>query len=365
MVSIKSPRLASRATNGFDHKRLLQGQNGHRTRRIGVLAFDGVCGLELTGTVEAFTTSLELSRDVDAIDPYQVIVVGLKQRSFTSEGGVAFRTGTTTETAQPLDTIIVPGGRGTTEPRTVREASAWLADRAKEARRIAAICGGIYPLAHTGLLDGRNVTTHWRFAQDVAKRFPTLRVKSNASFLKDGRFYTCGSATAGIEMALSLVREDHGSEFALALARRLVMRLRRPGDEEAQVDVPVCDTTASDKIAELPAWIVGHLDYDLSVKALADRAGLCLRHFRRLFKSAFNRNPSDYVEQLRLQEASRRLHTSRASVHSIARSVGYASPEVFRRAFERWLGVSPRAYRRAFSRKATALNGGGSRNGGL
>jgi transcriptional regulator GlxA family with amidase domain len=186
-------------------------------------------------------------------------------------------------------------------------------------------------------------------------------VKSNASFLKDGPFYTCGSATAGIEMALSLVREDQGSEFALALARQLVVRLRCPGDEQAQVDVPAYDSNGSEKIAELPAWIVGHLDDDLSVKALADRTGLCPRHFRRLFKSAFNRNPSDYVEQLRLQEASRRLHTSRASVHSIASSVGYASPEVFRRAFERWLGMSPRAYRRAFSSGSNA----GDKSGGV
>jgi transcriptional regulator GlxA family with amidase domain len=132
------------------------------------------------------------------------------------------------------------------------------------------------------------------------------------------------------------------------------VRLRCPGDEQAQVDVPGYDTNGSEKIAELPAWIVGHLDEDLSVKALADRAGLCPRHFRRLFKSAFNRNPSDYVEQLRLQEASRRLHTSRASIHAIATSVGYASPEVFRRAFERWLGISPRAYRRAFSSGSNA-----------
>ena len=349
MVSIRFSEPPRRAPNGFDHRRSSDLRIQSRRLRIGFLVFDGVCGLDLTGTLEAFTTSLELSREIEESDPYELIVIGLGQKSFASEGGVVFRTETTTETVAALDTIIIPGGRGITSTRTVRELSSWLARRKFETRRIAAICGGIYPLAHSGLLDGRNVTTHWRFARDVAKRFPTLRVKSNASFLKDGPFYTCGSATAGIEMALSLVREDQGSEFALALARQLVVRLRRPGADEAQVDIPACDDSASDKIAELPSWIVGHLDDDLSVKTLADRAGLCPRHFRRLFKSAFNRNPSDYVEQLRLQEASRRLHTSRASVHAIARSVGYASPEVFRRAFERWLGVSPRAYRRALS----------------
>ena len=156
-------------------------------------------------------------------------------------------------------------------------------------------------------------------------------------------------------MALSLVREDKGSEFALALARELAVRLRQPGDGDAQIDVSADQYDASEKVAELPGWIVAHLDDDLSVRALAARAGICPRHFRRLFKLTFNRNPSDYVERLRLHEASRRLQTSRVPIETIASSVGYTSPDVFRRAFERWLGVSPRAYRRKFfSRSLTA-----------
>jgi len=348
MVRIISQRPARR-TNGFVEKGSNHIGRNHARRRIGFICFDGVSGLDLTGPLEAFTGSLTLGRPEQRNDTYEVILIGLKQKSFTSEGGVAFKADTTTSTVSELDTIIIPGGAGVTRSRTVGELTRWLASQSGYVRRVAAICGGIYPLAHSGLLDGRTVTTHWRFAQDVARRFPTLRVKSTASFLKDGPFYTCGSGTAGIEMALSLVREDHGSDFALALARELVVRLRCPGDEQAQLDVPAYGSNGSEKIAELPAWIAGHLDDDLSIRTLAQRAGLCPRHFRRLFKSAFNRNPSDYVEQLRLQEASRRLHTSRASVHSIARSVGYASPEVFRRAFERWLGISPRAYRRAFA----------------
>jgi transcriptional regulator GlxA family with amidase domain len=349
MVGIISHGSDPPTTNGFADKRSVQGRRGHR-HRIGFIGFDGVSGLDLTGPLEAFTTSLNLGRINQQNDGYELVIIGLRQKTFTSEGGVTFRGDTTTSGITGLDTIIVPGGRGITRSRTLGGLTEWLTGQAGGARRVAAICGGIYPLAHSGLVNGRTVTTHWRFAQDIARRFPAVRVKSNASFLKDGPFYTCGSGTAGIEMALSLVREDHGSEFALALARELVVRLRAPGDEQAQVGVPAYDSNGSEKIAELPAWIVGHLEDDLSVKALADRAGLCPRHFRRLFKSAFNRNPSDYVEQLRLQEASCRLHTSRASIHAIATSVGYASPEVFRRAFERWLGISPRQYRRAIAR---------------
>jgi transcriptional regulator GlxA family with amidase domain len=280
---------------------------------------------------------------------YELVVIGLQQKNFVSEGGVSFRAETTANKVMGLDTIIVPGGSGLERTKTLVQLSAWLAGPGRAARRVAGVCRGIYALAHSGLVDGRTVTTHWRYAADVAQRFPRLRVARNASFLKDGPFYSCGSGAGSIEMALSLVREDEGSGFALRLARELAVRLRKPGDRETQVQVVLDESDPTEKIAELPSWIVAHLDDDLTVRALAERAGICPRHFRRLFKSAFKRNPSDYVEQLRLQEASQRLQTSRAPIETIATSVGYSSPDVFRRAFERWLGVSPRGYRRALS----------------
>lgn len=313
------------------------------------MGFDGVSALDLTGPLEAFSSSVNLGDRQNGVARYELMVIGLHQKKFSSDGGIVFRAKATLTSVNELDTIVIPGGPGLKQSDTLFELSRWLAAHAAKTRRIAGICDGIYPLAQSGVLDGRKVTTHWRFAHDVARRFPNLKVKSNASFLKDGPYYTCGSGTAGIEMALSLIREDHGSEFALKLARQLVVRLRRPGEGMTQADLMSYKPDTSDKLAELPAWIVAHLDDDLSVKALAKRAGLCPRHFRRLFKLAFNRNPSDYVEQLRLQEASRRLNNSRRPIDSIAASVGYTSSDVFRRAFERWLGVSPRAYRKAFS----------------
>lgn len=318
-------------------------------RRIGFIGFDGVNVLDLIGPLEAFTTSLRFNERSGSQQSYELIIVAVSQRNFASERGIMFRAHATLNTVRGLDTVIIPGGSGLRSDKVLNRLSEWLSTAVSNVRRIAGICDGIYPLADSGVLDGRTVTTHWRHGQDVAKRFPALKVKCNASFLKDGPFYTCGSATGAIEMALSLIREDQGSEVGLALARELAVRLRKPGQGEDQIDVSIAEPDTSEKLAELPGWIIAHLDHDLSVKALAERAGLCPRHFRRLFKSTFNRNPSDYVEQLRLEEASRRLHRSRASIDAIASSVGYTSPDVFRRAFERWLGVSPRSYRRAFS----------------
>jgi transcriptional regulator GlxA family with amidase domain len=339
--------------NGFD----ITAHSDPGRRRIGFIGFDGVRTLDLAGPLDAFTASRGVGTGLANLQgsPYQIVVVGLKQKSFVSESGITFRAQETTDTVSSLDTIIIPGGSGLQRNETLLELAAWLTANAGRARRVAAVCAGIYPLAHSGVLNGRTVTTHWRLANDLAKRYPAVQVKSHSTFVKDGPYYTCGGGAASIEMALSLIQEDHGPAVALALAREMVVRLRPPGVEEAQPDLSVYQSSPSDKIAELPAWIVAHLDDDLSVQVLAQRACVCPRHLRRLFRLAFKKSPAEFVEQVRLREAGRRLQTSRHSIDSIASAVGYASADVFRRAFERRLGLTPREYRRrALLQPATA-----------
>jgi len=333
--------------NGFD----VIAHSDPGRRRIGFIGFDGVRTLDLAGPLDAFTASRGVGTGLANLQgsPYHIVVVGLKQKSFVSESGITFRAQETTDTVGSLDTIIIPGGSGLQRNETLVELSAWLAANAGQARRVAAVCAGIYPLAHSGVLNGRTVTTHWRLANDLAKRYPAVQVKSHSTFVKDGPFYTCGGGAASIEMALSLIQEDQGPAVALALAREMVVRLRPPGEEEGQTDLSMYQSSPSDKIAELPAWIIAHLDHDLSVQVLAQRACVCPRHLRRLFRLAFKKSPAEFVEQVRLREAGRRLQTSRHSIDSIASAVGYASADVFRRAFERRLGLTPREYRRRAS----------------
>jgi transcriptional regulator GlxA family with amidase domain len=356
----QNPSLPHRAyeaqVGGVPAPDALPEANPKRRRRIGFIGFDGVRTLDLAGPLDAFTASRALGSGSAHDAPYQLVVIGLKQRTFVSESGVTFRAQETTDTVSALDTIIIPGGSGLQRNDTLAVLASWLAAHAGQARRVAAVSGGIYPLAHSGLLDGRTVTTHWRFVNDLARRYPAVQVKSHSTFVKDGVFYTCGGGAAPIEMALSLIQEDQGPDVAMALAREMVVRLRPPGENEIQVDLSVYQQSPSDKIAELPSWIVGHLDQDLSVQALAQRACVCPRHLRRLFRSAFKKSPAEFVEQLRLREAGRRLQTSRHSIDSIASAVGYASADVFRRAFERRLGLTPREFRRrAFSARPVAV----------
>ncbi len=195
-------------------------------------------------------------------------------------------------------------------------------------------------------MDGRPVTTHWRFSRDLAQRFPKLRVNPSASFLKDDQFYTSAGGTAGVEMTLALIEEDHGGQVARAVARELVVRLRPPGESDELYEIANFLSDPAERIVDLPAWISVHLHERLTVDSLAERACLCPRHFSRLFKQVFNCTPADFVEELRLSEARRRLLGLRTTVESVAESVGFKSADAFRRAFERRVGVTPTAFRR-------------------
>ena len=230
----------------------------------------------------------------------------------------------------------------------------WLLEHGGSARRIASVSTGIYPLAQSGLLDGRQVTTHWRYAQDVAKTFRRLQVDEAASFIKQERLYTSGGGTAGIEMSLALIEEDYGPRVALSVARELVVNLRPAGGSERAVSPMIDETGLEERFAELPAWITSRLSANLSVEVLAERTCLCPRHFSRLFKQTFNSTPAQFVEQLRISEAARRLTSRRLSVEGVAEAVGFRSADVFRRAFERRFGTTPRNFQKTVRRSPDA-----------
>jgi transcriptional regulator GlxA family with amidase domain len=248
-----------------------------------------------------------------------------------------------------IDTLIVPGGMGLRVPSVNARLAKWIRERAPRIRRIASVCTGIYGLAATGLLEGRRVTTHWRFARDVAEKFPRLRMEPNALHIRDGSFYTSAGVTAGIDLALALVEEDYGPEVALRAARELVVYLKRSGGQEQYSEPLRFQVEATDPIAALGVWIRSHLRHDLSVETLARRASLCPRQFSRRFQRAFRQTPAAFVEELRLGEARERLATSTTPIESLAASVGFSNPDSFRRAFERRFGLPPTTYRKRFA----------------
>ena len=319
-----------------------------RPRRVGLLGFEGVMALDLVGPFDAFSSAV-LEDDGQQSRCYEAIVIGVTNQPFVAESGVVFKPHKTIRNAPALDTLIVPGGKGLRVPQTQQVIAEWIARRAAKTRRIATVCTGTYGLAATGLLNGRHVTTHWRHAQDLAKRFPKLKVDPNALYLKDEKFYTCAGITSGIDLSLALIEEDFGPRVALSVARELVVYLKRPGGQEQFSEPLKFQTQASDRFADLAAWIQGHLQENLSAEVLADRACLSPRHFSRRFKTAFGSTPADFVENLRLTEARDRLTLPDQTIESVAFSVGFKSADAFRRAFERRYGLRPTNYRKHFS----------------
>jgi transcriptional regulator GlxA family with amidase domain len=324
------------------------GRTARDHRRIGFIVYPEITALDFIGPMEAFAAAT-IDEGINGHRPrYELAVIGVDRRPITAGSGVVFNAHCTLETAPPLDTVVIPGGSGMRHPETSRKVAAWILHRAKRIRRIASVCTGIYGLAATGLLDGRQVTTHWAFAQDVARRFPKLKVNANALFLKDGKFYTSAGITAGIDLSLALIEEDFGPSVAVSVARELVVYVKRSGDQAQYSDPLRFQARSTGRFADLAAWIPQNLQGALSVGLLAERAALGPRHFSRRFKDAFDMTPAAFVELQRMNEARRRLTLPRASVEGVATSVGFKSADVFRRAFERRFGLTPMSYRRRF-----------------
>jgi transcriptional regulator GlxA family with amidase domain len=312
--------------------------------RIGILGYDGIQALDLVGPAEAFAS---VTND-NGTRAYDIVVIGLDGTKFESETGLTMHADTTIRRPGRLDTLIVPGGRTLRLDATQTRAAAWIKSRAPGVRRIASVCTGAYALAAAGLLDGRRVATHWRHVRDLSLRFPKLRVESDAIYIRDGKYYTSAGITAGIDLALALIEEDRGPSQALAVARELVVFLKRDGGQDQFSQPLAFQSQAVDRFADLTAWIAGHLSADLSVEALAQRTFLSPRQFSRVFKAELGMTPAAFVEELRMGEACRRLAERRVTVSVVAASLGYRSDDVFRRAFERRFGVSPGMYRRRF-----------------
>src|SRR5262245_25838369 len=319
-----------------------------RPRRVGFLGFDGVMALDVIGPVDAFTSASIEGRDGTPQAAYEVTIIGLSKRSFASESGVLVQPHATGRNAPPLDTLIIPGGSGLRNPSTQAGVAEWLTSVVDKIRRVATVCTGIYGLAPTGLLDGRRVTTHWNFAADVAAKFPRLDVAPNELFVKSDHFYTAAGVTAGIDLALALIEEDLGSAAALAVARELVVYVKRDGGQ-AQFSEPLrFQAGARRRFGELAAHITANLARDLSVDALAEKMAVSARQFTRQCQVNFGCAPAALVRRLRLDEARRRLHAGAGGMQRVATSVGFRSADAFRRAFEKQFGINPSEYRARF-----------------
>jgi transcriptional regulator GlxA family with amidase domain len=315
-----------------------------RPIRVGLVGFDEVTALHLVGPADAFVGAALDDGYGNRIPCYEVHTIGVFSDRFRAEDGLMFEVRETLSSAPVLDTIIVAGGSGIRRPEVSDKVAAWILKRVTDTRRIGAVCTGVYGVAPTGLLNGREVTTHWRFARDLARRFPRLKIDHRKPFVQDGPYYTTTGLNGGVNLSLAMIQEDYGPYVAQSVEQELALRLTKEDQEELPSDAVPVDNYPIDRFSDLIAWVIKNLHADLSIEVLARRACMCPGHFSKLFKSVFGEPPSDFVQNLRLNEARRRLSKRQRTLRTVAASVGFSSPDSFHRAFERRFGIRPNKY---------------------
>jgi transcriptional regulator GlxA family with amidase domain len=317
-------------------------------RVIDVLAYPAVQLLDVTGPIQVFASANDLVAGAGGAPPYVLRVVAQGGEDVTASAGVALAAGPLTKLDEPLDTLLVAGGEGAEAAAENPVLVEWVRERATQARRVASVCTGAFLLAAAGVLDGRRAATHWMYCNKLAQRFPAVHVESDPIFVCDGSVWTSAGVTAGIDLALALVEEDLGRSLALAVARYLVVFLKRPGGQ-AQFSAALALQAADDKFGALHDWINEHLTSDLSLSVLADQAGMSERSFSRHYAEATGQTPARAIERLRVEAARRLLTESRLPVKRIAQRCGFGSEETMRRSFLRLLTTTPHDYRARFS----------------
>jgi transcriptional regulator GlxA family with amidase domain len=321
-------------------------------RRVAVLAFPEAQILDVTGPLGVFGYAHGwLAEHRPAARGYRVEILAERPGPVVASSGLALVAHRSYRRSGPLDTVLVAGGSGVGAQVENRRLLAWLVDARPRVRRLGSVCTGAFVLAAAGLLRGRRAVTHWGACDELERRHPDVRVERDALYVRDGNIVTSAGVTAGMDLALALVEEDHGREVALEVARNLVLFLYRPGGQSQFSPQLGAQLAERAPIRETQSWIVAHPEGDLSVPALARRAGYSPRQFARLFRAEVGVTPARYVESARIDLARRRLETSAESVAHIASSCGLGSGESLRRRFLDRLRVTPSAYRARFARK--------------
>ena len=321
-----------------------------RIRRVVIAVFPGVDLLDVTGPAEVFAVA---DRETGGAAGYRVELAGrVRGEVATSAGPRLVADLSFDEVDGELDTRLVPGavetGPAGETARVDADVVAWLARVAPSARRVVSVCTGAHLLAAAGLLDGRTATTHWSAAAQLAADHPEVTVDPDPIFVRCGSVWTGAGISSCMDLALALVAEDLGEEVAQAVARQLVVYLRRPGGQ-SQFSVPLSRPPAARRaIDELRMFIVDHLDGDLSAAALAARMCLSERHFARVFRQETGTTPGAYVEAARVEAARRLLEGTDQPLDRVAAACGLGSVETLHRALRKQIGTTPAAYRRRF-----------------
>ena len=310
-------------------------------RDVVFVVFDGMTLLDVAGPAEVFAEANRFGAS------YRVVMASVEGQDVLTSVGVWLAVSASIRSIKKADTVVVSGGRPDCcrpiDPQLVAAVEAlW-----PRTRRMASICTGAFILAQTGLLDGRRATTHWRQTGLMSRAYPSIDVEPDAIFVRDGDIFTSAGVSAGIDLALALVEDDHGADLTRDVARSLVVYLKRAGGQSQFSALVESRSPERSQLRTVTEAIAADPGADHTVKTLAAQASLSTRQLTRLFQSELGTTPARYVEMIRIDAARSALDSGR-SVADSARLAGFGSAETLRRVFVSQLGLSPKAYRDRF-----------------
>jgi len=315
-------------------------------RDVALIVYDGVQALDVAGPLDVFATA---NLFVPEDDGYNLFLVAESTHPVRSSSGMLLTAHLSfDEACRRFNTVLVAGGIVLPDAEANAAMADWLRQWAVQADRYGSICTGAFALGHAGLLDGRIAATHWQSAEKLAAKFPATQVEADRIYVRDGRLVTSAGVTAGIDLALALVGEDHGAALSLDCAKGLLVVAQRQGGQSqfSPLLQPLHDPVTP--LGKVQAYLMEHLGEPLSVERLAEIAGTSTRSIARMFVNELGMTPHDFVEGIRLDQARNLLEATELGLKVVAFDCGFATPERMRAAFQRRLGVSPVQYRERF-----------------
>ncbi|SJM92192.1 GlxA family transcriptional regulator [Crenothrix polyspora] len=345
MKSVILPKIMADATQ----------KNDVKPKTVAIVVYPGVEIIDVTGPMEVFAfANYGLQQSGQMQQPaYTLQVIAAKQGALISSCGLQIIADKSyNDIHDGIDTLLIAGATNIDCLLCDPELQAWVKAIAPNVRRMASVCTGAFLLAETGLLNGLKATSHWLFCKRLATDYPAVKVEPDRIFVRDGAISTSGGITSGIDLALSMVEEDWGSELSLTIARTLVVFLRRSGGQ-SQFSAYLTGEAHRPEVRDLQAWVMSNLRSDLRVETLAERMCMSPRNFARFFVTETGITPAKFVELARIDAARHYLGSSHLSVEVIADKAGFGDAERMRRAFVRQLGVNPQNYRSRFSGSET------------
>lgn len=314
-----------------------------RAHKVVALAYDGLCTFEFGCTVELFA----LNRPELGVKWYDFSVCSAERGTLRAAGGIQVRVPNSLALLDQADTIVIPGWRDADDlpsPALVKKIRAAY----ERGARVCTICSGVFVLAAAGILDGKTVTTHWRYLEKLKQRYPSVNIEPNALYVDEGQILTSAGSAAGLDMLIHLVRRDYGARVANMVAQRLVIPPHREGGQAQYLPRPIPNDERN-RLSKLLDWARAHLAQDHTLESLARRASMSPRTLQRQFKDTVGLAPYDWLVRERVALAKDLLQASKHSLARVAEVVGFNSQETFRRHFRRIAGTSPASYRRQFA----------------